>query len=165
MVKIINWNSEAYWAGVQLRNELLKSSAGKEWIKELPLNEEKDIHMTAMIEGNVVGTLILSKKSRTIGQIKQVAINEAHQGFGIGKKLLEFAEKVAELMGCQIIILNGRMQAWGFYEHFGYQSIGQAYNDGNVVLKTFEKRIYTNKKIESFKFIRYITLKEMETNG
>lgn len=165
MVKIVNWNSEEYWAGIDLRNKLLKTSAGKEWIQDLPLNEEKDTHVAAMIDGIVVGTLLLSKKSQTIAQIKQVAINEDYQGFGIGKKLLQFAEKIAELMAFQTVILTGRKQAWGFYDHFGYQSVGHAYSDGQVTLKKFKKRIYTKKRIGTLGIIKHITLKEMETNG
>ncbi|EOH99709.1 hypothetical protein UAW_00862 [Enterococcus haemoperoxidus ATCC BAA-382] len=143
MVKIINWNSEEYWQGIFLRNKLLKTSAGKEWIKELPVNEKQDIHMVALVEGEVVGTLLLSKRSQTVAQIKQVAIDDRYQGFGIGKQLLEFAEKMAELMNFQTIFLTGRKQAWGFYDHFGYKRIGYAYSDGQVILKKFEKRICT----------------------
>ncbi|MGX7411642.1 GNAT family N-acetyltransferase [Enterococcus caccae] len=164
-MKVVNWNSEEYWSGIELRNKLLKTSAGKEWIKNLPLDEEKDIHLAAMIDGKVVGTLLLSKKSQTTAQIKQVAISDSYQGFGLGKKLLKFAEKIAELLDFQSVYLTGRKQAWGFYDHFGYQSIGYAYSDGQVILKKFEKKLYTNKGIGKFGIIKYITLREMETNG
>ncbi|MGX7262905.1 GNAT family N-acetyltransferase [Enterococcus crotali] len=147
MVKIVNWNSKEYWTGIDLRNKLLKTSAGKEWIKDLPLNEKSDIHMVALIDGKVVGTLLLSRKSQTIAQIKQVAIHENYQGFGLGKQLLEFAEKVAELMYFQSVFLTGREQAWGFYDHFGYQSIGYAYSEGQVSLKKFEKN-FALKKVQ-----------------
>lgn len=165
MVKIINWNSEEYWQGIFLRNKLLKTSAGKEWIKELPVNEKQDIHMVALVEGKVVGTLLLSKRSQTVAQIKQVAIDDRYQGFGIGKQLLEFAEKIADLMNFQTIFLTGRKQAWGFYDHFGYKRIGYAYSDGQVILKKFEKRICTKNNTRKTGIIKHITLKEMETNG
>ncbi|ALS00944.1 hypothetical protein ATZ33_06040 [Enterococcus silesiacus] len=165
MVKIVNWNSEEYWAGIKLRNQLLKTSAGKAWINDLPLNEKKDIHMAAMIDGRVVGTLLLSMKTQTAAQIKQVAIDESYQGFGLGKKLLESAERIAELMNFQSVFLTGRKQAWGFYDHFGYQSVGCAYSDGQVILKKFEKRFYAKNNIGKLGIIKHITLKEMETNG
>ena len=165
MVKIINWNSEEYWRGIFLRNKLLKTSAGKEWIKELPVNEKQDIHIAAMVEGKVVGTLLLLKRSQKVAQIKQVAIDDQYQGFGIGKQLLEFAEKMADLMGFQTIFLTGRKQAWGFYDHFGYQSTSCAYSDGQVILKKFEKSICTKKNARMLGIIKHITLKEMETNG
>lgn len=165
MVNIINWNSEEYWRGIFLRNKLLKTSAGKEWIKELPVNEKYDIHIAAMIDGKVVGTLLLSKRSKTIAQIKQVAIDDRYQGFGIGKQILEFAEKTADLMNFQTVFLTGRKQAWGFYDHFGYQSIGFAYSDGQVLLKKFEKNICTKKNTRMVEIIKRITLREMETNG
>lgn len=164
-VNVINWNSEEYWRGIFLRNKLLKTSAGKEWIKELPIHEKYDLHMAAMIDGEVVGTLLLSKRSRTMAQIKQVAIDELYQGFGIGKQLLEFAEKIAELMNYQSVFLNGRKQAWGFYDHFGYQRISSAYSDGDVILKKFKKNLCTKKNARNFGIIKHITLKEMETNG
>lgn len=165
MVKIINWNSEEYWQGIFLRNKLLKTSAGKEWIKELPVNEKQDIHMVALVEGKVVGTLLLSKRSQTVAQIKQVAIDDRYQGFGIGKQLLEFAEKIADLMNFQTIFLTGRKQAWGFYDHFGYQSIGYAYSEGQVSLKKFEKKLCAKKSTGRRGITKHIMLKEMETNG
>lgn len=164
-VKIIDWNSEEYWKGILLRNKFLKTSAGKEWIKELPVNEEQDIHMAALIDGKVVGTLLLFKSSEAIAQIKQVAIDDQYQGFGIGKQLLEFAEKIADLMNFQSVFLTGRKQAWGFYTHLGYQSIGYAYSEGQVVLKKFEKIIYTQNDRRRVEIIKNIMLKEMETNG
>lgn len=118
-----------------------------------------------MVEGKVVGTLLLSKRSKTVAQFKQVAIDDQYQGFGIGKQLLEFAEKMADLMGFQTIFLTGRKQAWGFYDHFGYQSISCAYLDGQVILKKFEKSICTKKNARILGIIKHITLKEMKTNG
>ncbi|EOH99164.1 hypothetical protein UAY_01941 [Enterococcus moraviensis ATCC BAA-383] len=165
MVKIIDWNSEDYWIGIHLRNKLLKTSSGKEWITELPVDEKHDIHMAVMMDGAVVGTLLLSKKSQTVAQIKQVAIDDNYHGIGLGKKLLEFAEKVAELMKFQTIILTGRKQAWGFYDRFGYQSSGCEYEEGLVSLKRFEKRLQTQKNTEKFRINKPIQLKEMETNG
>ena len=164
-LKIVQWNSKEYWAGISLRNKLLKTSAGQPWITKVPKAEKKDMHIAAFINGEVVGTLLLSKRTAAVVQIKQVAIDGVYQGFGVGKKLLGFAEKIAELLNFETVFLTGRSQAWGFYEQLGYQSLGQPYTESQLKFKKFTKGIMKEKTTLKLAITKNITLKEMETNG
>lgn len=148
MVKIIEWNSNEYWAGIALRNQLLKATAGKEMIQSIPIEEKNDIHVVALDKDQVIGTLIISKVDQQSAQIKQVAVNNAYQGEGVGKKLLLFAEEVVRITQFKKVFLLGRSQAWGFYVRAGYQEFGQAYYDGNVLLKGFEKELIQNTRVK-----------------
>lgn len=138
---MINWNSKEYWEGIYLRNLLLKTSAGEPWITELPWQEREDIHLVALLNNKVVGTMLLSKIANKTVQAKQVAVSQAYQGFGIGKQLLNFAEEIALFMGIKTIFLTGRKQAWIFYELMGYQSMEKSYIKGNITLKKYYKNI------------------------
>lgn len=141
MVKIIKWNSDEYWAGISLRNKLLKTTAKKEKILTIPIEEKNDSHVAALDGDQVIGTLIISKADQQSAQIKQVAVNNAYQGEGVGKKMLVFAERVLRITGFNKVFLLGRSQAWGFYVRAGYQEFGRAYYDGKVLLKGFEKEL------------------------
>ncbi|MHC5230102.1 GNAT family N-acetyltransferase [Enterococcus sp. LJL99] len=149
MVKIVKWNSEEYWAGIALRNKLLKATAGKEMIQTIPIEEKNDIHVVALDEDQVIGTLIISKVDQQSAQIKQVAVNDAYQGEGVGKKMLIFAEEVVRITRFKKVFLLGRSQAWGFYVRAGYQEFGQAYYDGKVLLKGFEKELTQNTRVKT----------------
>lgn len=164
-IVIIPWNSSDYWAGIQLRNRLLKTSAGENWIYELPLNEQAAIHLVAKIDEQVVGTMMVCKNSKSEVQLKQVAIDEAYQGAGIGKKMLCFAEKMAELLGFTTVYLTGRYPAWGFYERYGYHGFGGSYQKKQLVMKRFKKNIAYPSSKGAVSFIKELTLKELETNG
>ena len=141
MVKIIKWNTEEYWSGIALRNHLLKATVGKNWIKAIPIEEKNDIHVAAFDGHQVIGILIISKVDKQTAQIKQVAVNNVYQGEGVGKTLLSFAEEVIRMTHFKKVFLLGRSQAWGFYERAGYQSYGQAYYDGKILLKRYEKEL------------------------
>lgn len=98
-------------------------------------------------------------------QLKQIAIDETFQGAGIGKKLLCFAEKMAELLGFTEVYLTGRYPAWGFYERLGYQSSGLSYQKKQLLMKPFKKNIAYSSGKGVVSFIKKMTLKELETNG
>ena len=140
-INTTNWNSKQYWQGINLRNKYLKLSAEKPCIQRLPKDEKNDLHIVAEIDSVVIGTLMLSKKNSSTVQVKQVAIDESFQGNGLGKELLFFAEELARKLGFSTVYLTGRSQAWGFYEKFGYRSLGQSYYDGKVLLKKYEKAV------------------------
>lgn len=58
------------------------------------------------------------------------------QGFGIGKKLLEFLE---EKCTSDIITLNASDMAISFYEKFGYVKIGERRVEENLIFTPMEK--------------------------
>lgn len=103
-----------------------------------------------MINNRVVGTILLVCKKETIVQFKQVVVTNEYQGLGIGKQLLEFAEKIACSMGFNIAFLTGRSQAWNFYELYGYKSLGIPYEEGVLCFKKYYKKLFQKEKLFSF---------------
>ncbi|MFC6346709.1 GNAT family N-acetyltransferase [Vagococcus carniphilus] len=144
------FGSIEYWAGVQLRNELLKKTSGKELITTLPIEEKNNFHLVVIVEGEVVGTLMLSRMNQTTMRIEQVAISKKVQGQGLGITLIEYAEEFSSELGFQHVFLTGRESAWSFYEKLGYQGNDVVEMNGTIRIKEFNK---------------IIRVKEMETNG
>lgn len=116
------------------------ASAGKPAILGLPVEEKADLHVGIIRQGHVIGTLCLHPVKEQV-RIKQVAIDPAYQGEGLGQQLIEYGETIAATLGFNRIILTGRQPAWGFYEKLGYQEILPAYQEGALLLKIFVKRI------------------------
>ncbi|MEG0284795.1 MULTISPECIES: GNAT family N-acetyltransferase [Vagococcus] len=140
--------------GIHLRNNLLKKTSGKELIQELPLEEKDNWHIVVLNDEQVVGTLMLSKKSKKTAQIEQVAICESMQGLGVGKQLIDFAEAVASDLGFKQTYLTGRESAWAFYEKLGYTTNHKISKIGRVRIKEYTKKLVAHEMV-----------KEMETNG
>lgn len=111
------------------------------------MSEKNNTHLVAMMNNQVIGTILLVSKKKTIVQFKQVAVDTEYQGLGIGKQLLEFAEKIACLMGFDIAFLLGRSQAWNFYELNGYKGLGDSYKEGILCFKKYYKKIISKENV------------------
>mgnify|MGYP002067184574 CR=1 FL=1 len=127
-------------------------SAGKPVITYAPAKEKEDLHLIVRMDREVVATLLLHPINSEIVQIKQVAVSQNCQGLGVGRKLIDYAEKVASNLGYTLVFLTGRKQAWHFYEKLGYDSLLETYFDHEVELKVFKKKLAAQSK-------------EMKTNG
>lgn len=157
MFTLIRWDSPIYRETLALRNQVLKASAGKPFLTKSVVEEKHDIHLVIKIEDRVVGTLLLHPCDSNCIQIKQVALSPDVQGQGLGKKLIVYAEQVARNLNYATIFLTGRKQAWGFYEKLGYVSLMDAYQEDELLLKVFKKRMVD---------IRHFTnQRELKTNG
>ncbi|MDT2829421.1 GNAT family N-acetyltransferase [Vagococcus carniphilus] len=119
-------------------------------ITTLPIEEKNNFHLVVIVEGEVVGTLMLSRMNQTTMRIEQVAISKKVQGQGLGVTLIEYAEEFSSELGFQYIFLTGRESAWSFYEKLGYEGNGVVEMNGTIRIKEFNK---------------IIRVKEMETNG
>lgn len=56
--------------------------------------------------------------------VSSLITNEEDRGKGYGVKLLDHAKKLAKERGCKAITLDSglpRIQAHGFYEHYGFE--------------------------------------------
>lgn len=115
---------KAYYA---LRYRILREKFG------LPKGTEKDdyeplsLHFIAVDdkkEDEILGAVKLFEKAPGIAQFSHLAVDDNHQGRGIGKLLVDTVEEKARQMGYKIIGTSTRLTATGFYEKLGYRVIG-----------------------------------------
>ncbi len=57
-------------------------------------------------------------------QIRYMAVDEAAQGSGVGRSLVEQLETIAREQNAAQIVLNAREAVVGFYERLGYEIVG-----------------------------------------
>lgn len=81
-------------------------------------------------EGKVLGVVRLMPKGDDDGkvrQIRQVAVDPAHRGNGLGRRLMRDAEERAFAQGCELMWLEARSVAYKFYTALGYQFSGDEF--------------------------------------
>lgn len=81
----------------------------------------------------VVGALVLEPEHRDGFHVDTVAVLPSHQGTGLGRMLLQFAEDEARRHGHASICLatNAKMtENQRFYPHIGYVETGRGTEDG-----------------------------------
>jgi N-acetylglutamate synthase-like GNAT family acetyltransferase len=86
--------------------------------------EDKSFHL--MIQDAAVTLAVgrLHLNSPEEAQVRYMAVDPAHQGSGLGRKILQALENRARSQGVKRIVLNSRANAVGFYARQGYETIG-----------------------------------------
>ena len=75
-------------------------------------------------DGSALAVGRLQLNSPEEAQVRYMAVDPAHQGSGLGRKILEALEKRARDQGVKQIVLNARENAVGFYTRQGYKALG-----------------------------------------
>jgi len=123
-ITFITVGNEEYQAELTLRNEILRKPIGLDLFCEDLSMEDRDWHIGAFVDGELVGCLILTPVGNGEIKMRQVAVQEAYQGLGIGRRLVGYSELVARENNYSTIVLAARKTAVGFYEKLGYRVVG-----------------------------------------
>src|SRR5687767_3312797 len=126
-LRIIKHGSDDYKEMIDLRMKILRTPLGLTFTKEELANEKKDILIGAYTDNKLVGCCVLTKKNEKEIQLRQMAVDSDQQTTGIGKVILEFAEKYSLAAGYQVLMMHARDVAVGFYEKCGYIKKGDPF--------------------------------------
>jgi predicted GNAT family N-acyltransferase len=126
------FDSEEYRVSVALRSRVLREPLGLRFTSEELKSDAVDIHVGAFLQGQLVGSLILTQLPERKFKMRQVAIDFSVQRLGIGRKLVEFSEALALEMGIEAIVLNSRESAERFYQHLGYDIEGERFTEVSI---------------------------------
>jgi predicted GNAT family N-acyltransferase len=100
--------------------------------------DQRAYHVLATTrDGSAVGTGRLSMDC----QIGRMAVARAWRGRGVGsavlKTLLDFALKE----GCRVVRLHAQTHAIGFYERFGFETVGDEFQEAGIPHRAMELRL------------------------
>ena len=126
-IKIVGFNSPLYNQAVALREKLLRIPLGMRFTQDYLLQDKNNVHIVALQEAKVVGTVLVKPIDAKTVKIRQVATDYSVQGKGIGKKLMLFAEDYARSRGFERVILHARYYVVDFYKKLGYSVIGDEF--------------------------------------
>ena len=137
-VQIIAHNSPEYQDMVALRYRVLRKPLGLIYTPEQLAAEASDTLHAAFLNNVLVGSLILTRQSEDVVQMRQVAVDSASQGQGIGRALVAFAEQTARGQGGKTLVLHAREAVLPFYLKLGYEACGEPFEE--VTLPHVEMR-------------------------
>lgn len=142
----IEFGTPEYDEAVRLRYDILRKPLGLEFTAEQLAKEYEDIHL-AVYDNHfrLMGCLVLSMTDETSMKMRQVAVAEAYQRTGVGKKMALQAEAIAAEAGCTMIYCHARDVAVPFYENLGYIKEGKAFQEVGITHFKMKKKINQKK--------------------
>ncbi len=139
-VREVPYGSTEYDEVVELRREVLRRPLGLDFTKEQLASEAKDWHFAAY-DNDLVGSLILTARSKEDVQMRQVAVSFSCQRRGVGRALIEEAESFAVEHGFTKMILHARQTAVPFYEALGYTVEDEPFEEVGLPHRSMFKRL------------------------
>lgn len=125
--------SDEYGRTVALRDAVLRRPLGLAFTPEELAKEGDSLHLAAFEGREVVGCLVLRPIDADRVQMRQVAVAEARQRRGVGRKLAEFAERRAVALGFREMVVHARESAAEFYTRLGYVPSGAPFREVGLV--------------------------------
>jgi ribosomal protein S18 acetylase RimI-like enzyme len=87
----------------------------------------EDVADHALIVGDDGQTLAggrLHFNSPSEAHIRYMAVDESVRGQGLGRRIVEYLERIAHARGAEVVVLNAREEVAGFYKELGYEIVG-----------------------------------------
>lgn len=102
-------------------------------------NEKTDLLIAAFEGDIIIGCCVLTPKGNGVMQLRQMAVDPAFQGKGIGAEIIAFAEQKAQDEGFAKLMMHARNPVIGFYEKCGYQIAGEEFFEVGIGHHKMEK--------------------------
>ena len=115
-----------------LRNRVLRLPLGLH-LSELDVREEDEqVHLVAMDDrAQVIGCVLVSFSGND-AKARQLAIDGACRGRGVGTRLMKQAEQAVLARNIRTVALHGRVTARGFFEKLGYTAVSEVFTEVTI---------------------------------
>jgi predicted GNAT family N-acyltransferase len=132
-LKEIRFESDEYELERQLREDVLRRPLGLSLNDEDLAGEENQLHFGLFDpDSSLVACVIAAPLSPTTARIRQMAVAPAHQGKGLGRRVMHELEKSLRAHGFRNLELDARAAAVGFYKKLGYSVVGDEFIEVTV---------------------------------
>lgn len=131
-IRKVTLNDPLYPQVWNLREEVLRKPLGQSLRNDDMSNEGNEIILAGLEEGTVQGCVMLRPLSNGWVKLRQMAVAPERQGSGLGRQLVEAAERCAWEQGFKGIELNARLYAAGFYSRLGYVQEGAEFSEVGI---------------------------------
>ncbi|WP_417394691.1 GNAT family N-acetyltransferase [Gimesia chilikensis] len=123
----IPFQSRWYEQACELRNRLLRLPLGLDLKSEDLSPESEYLHFGIEQDGQLIACVLAVPLGSGRAKLRQMAVSGECQGQGIGRRLIESVEDCLVQQGFQVVELDARREAVGFYEKLGYVSEGDEF--------------------------------------
>ena len=98
------------------------------------------LHLIAVDHRTLVGTcrLVLVGEVAMLGRL---AVEREGRRSGVGRAVLEGAERSARALGARRVALHAQLPVRGFYERSGYSPYGEVFEEEGIAHVAMEKRL------------------------
>lgn len=94
-------------------------------------DDRLSVHVVAQSGGRIVGCGRLTY-IQDEGQIAWLAILQSARGTGAGKAVMDHLMDIAAARPVQYVTLNAQTHALGFYDRYGFESIGRRFHMSQI---------------------------------
>lgn len=124
-----------------LREAVLRQPLGLSLYNEDTSADKEDQIFVARYEDKIIGCLMVKSLDAGRQKLRQMAVDPAFQGAGIGRRLMRAAEQSAQRNGIQLLTLHARCSALPFYEKLGYVADVEVFEEVGIPHKAMSKSL------------------------
>jgi predicted GNAT family N-acyltransferase len=124
-----------------LRHKILREPLGLNLFTQDFSCEKDYIKIGVFHQKNLVACAMLEMLENQTVKLRQMAVDKALQGNGIGTLLMEFAQQYCMQNNIKTIVLSARISARNFYIKLGYLEIGKQYIEINLPHILMQKQL------------------------
>lgn len=117
---------------LMLRDRLLRKPIGLSLFDEDLSAEREQTTFVALWGLSVVACVLVAAVGGASLKVRQMAVDSAFQGRGIGRSLMKEVERHAQNNGAAHLILHARQTAIPFYEACGYEGSGALFEEVGI---------------------------------
>lgn len=139
--KTVAYGSPEYNASLIVREEVLRRPLGLTLSAKDVEDEEEQIHIIGTLNNKIVCGLTARIMEPEQWQFRQIYVIDSLQGQGVGCRLLNYGEALAQLEGVKRIVIHSRIEIAGFYAKCGYSYTDAEYFDSFVPHQNMVKDI------------------------
>ena len=140
-IKTFSYGSPEYHLSIKLRYRILRLPLGLEFTEDELKKDVGDTHFGLFENERLLACLILSTGENGRLKMRQVAVDDACQGKGLGKMLSLAAEAFAKKHNFGVIYCNARKSAAPFYQKLGYKITSAEFTEVGIPHYVMEKEL------------------------
>ena len=139
----VDFGSSRYDELVELRYKVLLEPLGLKFLDSFRNKEVAYLHVGCVenLDDKLVGGLILAPVNDEDIRLMQVAVDPKCQGQGLGRELVEYAEKRAAKAGYSKIVMHAMLSVVAFYEKMGYIQEGDLFEEQGITFAKMVKQL------------------------
>lgn len=141
MLVEVNFATPLYHESYLLRDQYLRKPLGLAFDQRDIQKEYQYKHWGWLDkDGGLQASLMYSWIEEDTWKMRQVVVESAFRGLGLGKKIVLESERMMKWeYGLEVIELNARKPVVGFYKQLGYQEVGEEFIEVGIVHQKMRK--------------------------
>lgn len=132
LVGVVDPESETFHETVELRYRELREPLGLDFTPEQIAEDAKQTTIAISDGEQVRGVLLVQHIDNETAKIRQVAVDQAYQGQGLGRKMSLYAEQFIQNCGYKSILIHARKVAKPFYDKMAYTTISEEFEEVGI---------------------------------